>query len=371
MRLLYVDTAQAVYGGLERIITEKMNLLSKEYGYEIHYVTINQGSIPMPYPLNSSVYHHDLGVNLYRIYAKRGIMRMMHMIRKELQFILRLHRLVGIIHPDIIIIPRLELWEVFLCSRGIPVIFESHNMCKGSSFELRTFANRQREKFLKLMIRRAQIVVSLTEGDAADWSCYNSHVCVIPNMVHLNLSGRYSRLDAESAIFVGRSCSQKDIPSLLQVWRLVHQRYPDWVLHIYSHDSDGEVAQKREKMESSNTIVHAPTSSIMDRFLESSILLMTSVYEPFGLVLPEAMSCGLPVVAFDCPYGPSEIVTDGEDGFLIRNRDILAFADRVCQLIDSKELRLQMGKKAIASSSRYSSQHVLPKWEQLFNELLD
>lgn len=371
MRLFYVDTAQAVYGGLERIIAEKMKMFSVECGYEVHYVTINQGSIPMPYPLDSSINHHDLGVNLYLIYHYKGIMRFIRMIQKELRFIIRLQRLIRNVHPDVIIIPRLEIWEVFMCSGRIPVVFESHNMCKGSSFELKTYGNRQREKFLRLMVRRAEKIVSLTEGDAADWSYYNSHVCVIPNIVHLNQTGHYSSLDSKSAIFVGRSCFQKDIPSLLQIWRLVHRRHPDWELHIYGHDSDGKGFLKDDEMNLANIFVHAPTSSIMDRFLDSSMLLMTSVYEPFGLVLPESMSCGLPVITFDCPYGPAEIITDGEDGFLIRNRDIQAFADRVCQLIDSKELRLQMGKKAIASSLRYSSQRVLPQWKMLFNEVLE
>ena len=96
---------------------------------------------------------------------------------------------------------------------------------------------------------------------------------------------------------------------------------------------------------------------------------MTSLYEPFGLVLPEAMSCGLPVIAFDCPYGPSDIITDGVDGFLIKNRDIEMFADKVCQLIENEELRRRMGKNGIISSQRYRADVIMPKWISLFEEL--
>jgi glycosyltransferase involved in cell wall biosynthesis len=99
------------------------------------------------------------------------------------------------------------------------------------------------------------------------------------------------------------------------------------------------------------------------------MLLLTSLYEPFGLVLPEAMSCGLPVVAFDCPYGPADIITDGVDGFLIKDRDIEAFADRVCQLIESEELRCQMGKQGVVSSQRYRADRIMPMWNRLFQEL--
>ena len=103
--------------------------------------------------------------------------------------------------------------------------------------------------------------------------------------------------------------------------------------------------------------------------MNSSMLLMTSIYEPFGLVLPEAMSCGLPVVAFDCPYGPAEIITDGVDGFLIKNRDVENFSNRVCQLIENKNLRIQMGQAAIKSSQRYKADKIMPQWKDLLVSL--
>lgn len=70
--------------------------------------------------------------------------------------------------------------------------------------------------------------------------------------------------------------------------------------------------------------VDKDTTNIFDKYRESSILVLTSLYELFGLVLPEAMSCGLPVVAFDCPYGPANIITDGEDGYIIKNREYVS-----------------------------------------------
>ena len=101
------------------------------------------------------------------------------------------------------------------------------------------------------------------------------------------------------------------------------------------------------------------------------MLLMTSLYEPFGLVLPEAMSCGLPVVAFDCPYGPADIITDGENGFLIEGRDINAYADKVCLLIENTELRQKMGQNAILSTRYYEKTNIMPQWESLFKKLVN
>ena len=127
-----------------------------------------------------------------------------------------------------------------------------------------------------------------------------------------------------------------------------------------------------EKIRSLNTNIHVyePIADVMDRYRDHSILLLTSLYEPFGLVLPEAMSCGLPVVAFDCPYGPTDIITDGVDGFLINNRDIDTFADKVCLLIEDEELRRRMGQNGIVSSQRYRADLIMPMWKKLFEDLI-
>ena len=98
--------------------------------------------------------------------------------------------------------------------------------------------------------------------------------------------------------------------------------------------------------------------------------MLTSRFEPFGLVLPEAMSCGLPVVAYDCPYGPADIITDGKDGFLIKNRNVDEFAEKVCALIENRELRKVMGQAGILSSQRYDASFIMPKWKDFFEQLI-
>jgi glycosyltransferase involved in cell wall biosynthesis len=140
-------------------------------------------------------------------------------------------------------------------------------------------------------------------------------------------------------------------------------------LNLYG-EGDGESSlQKTVSEKKINIIIHRPTSQIHNRYIESSFLLMTSIFEPFGLVLPEAMSCGLPVVAFDCPYGPAEIITDGKDGFLIKKRDINEFALRVSQLIEDCNLRVKMGKEAIKTAQRFHKDLIMPKWKSLFEEI--
>ena len=118
-----------------------------------------------------------------------------------------------------------------------------------------------------------------------------------------------------------------------------------------------------------NVVMHQPTTSIDEKYLKSSMLLMTSRFEPFGLVLPEAMSYGLPVIAFDCPYGPADIISEGKDGFLIKNRDINDYVEKVCLLMENEDLRIKMGQAGILSSQRFKVNNIMPQWIQLFNQL--
>ena len=133
-------------------------------------------------------------------------------------------------------------------------------------------------------------------------------------------------------------------------------------------EQEVEFRQKVEAMDA-NICLHTPTTTIMERFRESSMLVLTSIFEPFGLVMPEAMSCGLPVVSFDSPYGPEDIITDGVDGFLVRNRNVSDFADRICQLIEDEPLRIRMGKAAVQSAQRYAADIIMPLWNDLFTRI--
>jgi glycosyltransferase involved in cell wall biosynthesis len=218
-------------------------------------------------------------------------------------------------------------------------------------------------------VKRVQMTVALTNGDAKEWRKLTPKVCVIPNVVHLNESNTFSDCQLKTAIFVGRLCSQKDVFSLLRIWKNVHDQHPDWQLSIFGDGELKEEIQHEIDRLAANIHLFPSTINIMEKYKESSLLLMTSSFEPFGLVLPEAMSCGLPVVAFDCPYGPSDIITDGKDGFIIKDRSITEYADKVCQLIENYELRCNMGKAGILSSQKYAASRIMPQWIDLFMQL--
>lgn len=372
MRILYITDALAVWGGIERVLSDKMNHLVREYGCEVYVVTADQGEHAIPFPLDERIHVKDLKIRFHQQYQYSGFKRVLKYRELEQLFRNRLKSYITEIKPDVISCIRDGYASAVLSMKiSIPVIFESHAMYRDVVFENSTLLHRVITYWKRRKLWKLNQLVALTQGDADDWKLVCKDVCVIPNVVHLNESGNYSQCNSKKAIFAGRFDVQKDFGTMLKVWALVQQHHFDWVLNVYGN---GELKQKFEKLVTErkmNIEIHPAVPDIMDRYKESSMLLMSSLYEPFGLVLVEAMSCGLPVVAFDCPYGPADIIHDGKDGFLVEDRNIEAFAERVCQLMENDDLRQQMGKAAILSAQRYNAETIMPQWKRLFTNLVN
>lgn len=371
MRILYVCDALAIYGGLERVLIDKSNWLVEYGGCEVCLLTINQGSHPICFSLHPRVLSADLNIQFHQQYHLSFFKRLIRNIRLHHLFCERMLSRIQEFAPDVIVCTHLDyIRDIILVKGAIPLVFESHSSCLASRFEGDGMLRRFHVWYLQLAVKKVQMVVALTKGDAEEWKKLTSNVCVIPNVVHLNV-GDCSNYSSKSVIFVGRFSKQKDVSSLLHIWNQVYQKHPDWQLHIYSgYGEEQDIILSEIKKMDANILVHESTPDIMERYKKSSILLLTSQYEPFGLVLPEAMSCGLPVIAFDCPYGPADIISDGIDGYLIKNRNIEEYVDKVCQLIEDYMLLYKMGQAGAHSSRRYASDHVMPQWKMLFSKLI-
>lgn len=371
MRVLYVCRSLAFWGGIERILVDKMNLLVTMFGYEVFMLTADQGNHPVPYQLEEKVYLKDLGIRFHQQYQFHSIKRLWVAKRLERLFKKRLSEHLQIIKPDVIVCTTANYVDINILARikgDIPLVVESHSI-RQQTLGKNGFCNKYSDYMYRKGLSKAQVIVALTECDAAEWRKVHPCVKVIPNIVNLN-DGEVSTLKNMRVIWVGRFDYQKRPLEMIKIWQKVYPMNLDWHLDIYG---EGEMKNELENEVVSlnmNIHIHQPTSLIFNAYRESSILVSTSLFEPFGLVIPEAMSCGLPVVSFDCPYGPADIITDGVDGFLIKNRDIHAFADKVCQLIEDEDLRRRMGRNGIVSSQRYRADAIMPKWVDLFQKVL-
>ena len=370
MRVLYVYESIARWGGIERVLADKVNAFVQTYGYEVYILTTDQGSHPIPFSLGEKSIYRDLNIRFCQQYTYRGIKRYWLRWRLSRLFKKRLSAQLSEIKPDVILADVGYLVKHINAVRGdIPLILESHSgFDHAIVFEKMNVFHRWRQLQAIYQASKSTVVVALTEGDAKSWS----KVCravTIPNIVHLNATGKYSGCENKRVIFVGRFAKQKGIPDLLAVWRVIHEKYPEWSLDMYGEGELKEVLKKEIECMHANIYMREPVGNIHDHYIDSSVFVLTSIHESFGLVMPEAMSCGLPVVAFDCPHGPASIITDGEDGFLIKDRSIENFAQRLCQLIEDRALRLRMGRKGIVSSQRFKPERIIPMWKELFESL--
>lgn len=365
MRILYTYRSLAIWGGIERVLIDKMNFLSTQLGYDVYMLTTCQGQHAIPYALDARVHIDDLGIQFHKQYQYKGLRRLIDGYLRIKLFEKRFEEKLHEICPDIIVCTTSDpVYSIAKVKGKTPLIVESHSICKRTLLAKGIY-QRFRTFLLRKGLQKSTCIVALTKGDALEWQKIHTHVEVIPNIVHLN-DGPLSYLSEKRVVFVGRFDYQKQPMEAIRIWKSVFPKHPDWHLDIYGEgDLEADLKEKAKEL-NMNIHIHKPVANIFDCYRNSSFLISTSLFEPFGLVIPEAMSCGLPVVAYDCPYGPSFIITNETDGFLIRNNDVNSFVNRINCLMENEKLRTRMGHAAELSSSRFSVERLMNKWASLF-----
>ena len=366
MRVVYLYPALAIWGGVERILVEKMNYFVRHYGYDVYMITSDQGGHEIPYDLDERVHFIDLNIRFHTRYRYKLLRRLIEYRKLSRLYHHKLQEQLLQIRPDVIVCTTFQNIMPLLRIKGdIPLVVESHV----NFMHPDTLLHKIQMGVNNYWIGKAEAIVTLTNGDAENWRKVSHRAHVIPNMVHLNDTNLYCDCTSKRVLFVGRFEEQKNIGELISIWEHIHPKFPDWKLDLYGDGALWEKFKCEADALNINIEIHKPTAQIMDVYRSSSVFVMTSLYEPFGLVIPEAMSCGLPVVSYDSPYGPASIISEGKDGFVVSLHDRQTFADRLCQLMGDEELRKKMGRHAIASSQRFSADKIMPMWKELFDKL--
>jgi glycosyltransferase involved in cell wall biosynthesis len=223
----------------------------------------------------------------------------------------------------------------------------------------------------RVALRKYDKIVLLTNEDKElNWR-KKSRITVIPNPSGF-CTGNCASLEDKRVIAVGRLSYPKNYASMIRAFSDVAKRFPDWRLDIYGDGDERDVLERLISDLSLENIVNllGNTQNVYGEMLHSSLLTLSSRFEGLPMVLIEAISCGLPVVSYACPCGPKDIITDGEDGFLVPVGDERLLADRICKLIENENLRRKMGAAGQEKSRQYSIDRIIRMWMDLFEELV-
>lgn len=223
----------------------------------------------------------------------------------------------------------------------------------------------------KLSFHRLSALVSLTEHDLPKLKTLNPNSFVIPNAVSF-LPDIHAKLDNKLILTIGRMDYNKGYDLLLDVFEKLTLTHPDWKLRIIG---DGPLKNKIiSRIETSGlndrVEILSPTNRIVDQYLQASVYLMTSRTEALPMVLLEAKACGLPIVSFNCETGPSDILNNNKDGYLIDCFNVDQMVEKVSMLCSDPELRIQFGTNGRESIKKFLPEVIVQKWETLFRQII-
>lgn len=375
MKIIYTIAGLYRPAGMERILTDKANFLAGA-GHDVTIVTTEQEGRPDAFPLHGNVKRADLGIGYERNNGGPFISKLAGLPLKRLRHKKRLKALLMKERPDVTVsmfcgdegfLPRIKDGS----RKVLEVHFSRFKRLQYGRKGLWSLADRFLSRRDGRIVRRFDRFVTLTREDLGYWGRPENGVC-IPNFIG-ELPQEPSRLDSKTVLGVGRFCYQKGFDRLIEAWKIVKESPASegWKLVLAGGGEDMESLQKltdEEGLASSVDILgtRKETGSL---YAASSIYALSSRYEGLPMVLLEAQGWGLPIVSFDCKCGPSDVVTDGKDGFLVKEGDVPALAEKLLELIGDGDLLSSMGKAARNNSSRWDKEKIMKQWTELFENI--
>ena len=377
LKLVYITPALYMAGGVERVLTLKANYFAEHFGYDITIILTEGKDKPLFYPLSNKIKVINLNIGFEELWSCSFVKKIFVYLKKQRQFKKTLTKELMRLRPDITIsLLRREINFLNDIKDGSRKIGELHvNRANYRNFEANdsNFFKILFAKFwmhsLVAKLKKLDRFVVLTEEDKDAWPELKNNR-VIPDPLSF-LPTKHSELKERRVIAVGRYVYQKGFDLLLQAWSKIEKLYPDWQLVIFG-DGDRTPYENQMKalgVDDNRCHLNGPTSNVQHEYINSSIFVFSSRFEGFGMVLVEAMACGLPVVSFDCPCGPKDIIKDGEDGILVENGNIELLASSLSILINDESLRKSMSKAGQKNAQRFNIVHIAEQWRDLFESL--
>jgi glycosyltransferase involved in cell wall biosynthesis len=374
MKIVYNIAGTYNSGGMERVLANKANWLVKQ-GHEVVIVTTDQRGKKPFFPLDERIKCYDLEVNYEENNGKSFINKLIHYPFKQRKHKRKLTELLQSLKADVVIsmfcndasfIPSIKDGS----KKILEIHFSRFKRLQYGRKGLWKLADEYRSKQDAKVAARFNRFVVLTEEDKEYWEGLKN-MCVIGNARSFVLP-EPAKLENKTVIAVGRYSHQKGFERLIAAWLQVCKQMVDWKLHLVG---DGELREElQQQIEALNlknkVILGKAETDMLTVYKNASVLAMSSRYEGLPMVLLEAQAAGLPIVSFDCKCGPKDVIADGVDGFLVKDGDVDALADKLMKLMNDEALRKKMGAAAYERSERYAEERIMKQWTDLFDVVL-
>ncbi len=369
--IVFIIDQVYMHGGIERVLSIKANYLATLKDYTVHIITTEQKRNTPCYEFNSNIYFQDIAINYNRL---KSYFHPVNLIKLP-KHILKLKSAFKKIKPDIVVVCSHSTDTYFMpfISKSIPKVKEYHY----SKFIEEPLRKSTKTTFKKRFLQFSDYVnskydkiVTLNKTEASYYDTNN--IVIIPNPLTF-YPKTTAKLESKIVIAAGRIAHVKGYDQLLDIWEIVNKSKPDWQLHIYG-DGDQEyidILENRIKNKNLRKVafLKGATQNVEKQLLKSSIFAMTSHNECFPLVLLEAQACGLPIVSFDCPYGPRNII-DKSNGVLVNMYDIESFSKELLSLMEDSNRLKDMGINARKNALKYKVEDVMEKWQVMLESLI-
>lgn len=338
MKIFFIINSLFSRSGSERVACILANKLVENFNYEITIINRDTDFNKVAYPLNNKIRVEKISGSYYYFY--KGLS---NYIKEE--------------QPDRIIIH--NMGKLSLLCAFIP------NIKKIIVLEHVSFISRPKwvQMLSELIYKKIDMVITLTNKDKYYFDKINKNVITIPNFSPYPVSTKQNVTDKNKVIAVGRLTDQKNFLHLLKAWEKVFLKIPNWKLCIYGEGEQQNLLNEYIQSKNlENIFLEDVTAEIKTVYEESSFFVMSSKYEGLPMVLIEAQSFGLPVVSYNCPNGPSDVIIDGYNGFLIENQNIDQLAEKILELSADPSLLTVFSKNSLKNALNYQPEKILELW---------
>ena len=374
-KIVYCTPALYMSGGVERVLTLKANYFAEHYDYDVTIILTEGKDKPCAYPISNKVKLVYLDINFEELWTCSFVKKVFLYLKKQRVYKRKLKAELMRIRPDITdSLLRREINFLTKIKDGSVKIGELHvNRLNYRNFEtnetsfIKILFSRFWMNSLVRHLKRLDRFVVLTEEDKNNWPELNN-VIAIPNPISFNTDS-VSRLEKKNVLAVGRYAYQKGYDMLLKAWAIVEKKCPEWELNVYGQGDREPYDKIAKELQLKNCHLNGSVSNINEKYLDSSVFVISSRFEGLSMSLLEAMSFGLPVVSFACPCGFRDVITSGVNGVLVPKNNVEMLADQIIEVIQNPKFRNELGKKARERSQDFRLDVLAEKWRELFESL--